>query len=100
MLIISITIIIGTSKLDDFIRTTNKNNEKLVKAAEATIAYHTVKHHQSYHSMDCTIKVKLFLCILSKSIMAKCLFSCRADSQENVPGFLNCKIYDLRPYKS
>lgn len=49
---------LGTSKLDTFVRTTS--NDKIIKAAEATLAYHTVKHHQSYRSMDCTTKVIFF----------------------------------------
>lgn len=48
----------NTSKLDNFLMTTNQS--KMIKAAEVTLAYHTVKHHQSYHSMDCTIKVNCF----------------------------------------
>ncbi|CAH0561716.1 unnamed protein product [Brassicogethes aeneus] len=48
---------LGTSKLDVFVKATSKDNEKLVKAAEATLAYHTVKHHQSFNSMDCATNI-------------------------------------------
>ncbi|CAK1597427.1 unnamed protein product [Parnassius mnemosyne] len=40
----------STSKIDTFI--TQKGNKS--SAVDATLAFHVVKHHQSYKSMDCT----------------------------------------------
>lgn len=42
----------STSKLDSFIK--QPDHKKCSTAAEATLAFHVVKHHQSYKSMDCT----------------------------------------------
>lgn len=48
----------GTSAgLQNFVVTSGET--KSIKAAEATLAFHTVCHHQSYKSMDCTMKVNL-----------------------------------------
>jgi hypothetical protein len=40
--------------MTDFFCTPNSKSENQVAAAEATIAFHTVKHHYSYRSNDCT----------------------------------------------
>lgn len=42
-----------SAKLTDFFVKPGKT-EDAVNAAEATLAFHTVKHHHSYRSMDCT----------------------------------------------
>lgn len=46
----------GSSGMQNFVIVT-KNEDKSVWAAEATLAYHTVEHHHSFNSMDCTAKV-------------------------------------------
>ncbi|XP_050293030.1 uncharacterized protein LOC126733697 [Anthonomus grandis grandis] len=45
----------GTSGLQNFVVASGET--KSIKAAEATLAFHTVCHHQSYKSMDCTTKL-------------------------------------------
>lgn len=44
----------SNSKMDTFFKPTLNIISERKAAAEATLAYHTVKHHQSYKSMDCT----------------------------------------------
>lgn len=46
-----------TSKCLSMYLTKTEENAKLVAAAEATLSYHTVCHHQSYNSLNCTIAV-------------------------------------------
>ncbi|XP_030747812.1 uncharacterized protein LOC115876244 [Sitophilus oryzae] len=41
-------------KLDNFFVQKNSSVDFKLKAAEGTLAYHTVSHHQSYRSLDCT----------------------------------------------
>ena len=48
----------NTSKrLDNYFVLKSSEQEKLVQAAELTICYHTVKHHMSFSSLDCTTKL-------------------------------------------
>ncbi|KAB0805402.1 hypothetical protein PPYR_02372 [Photinus pyralis] len=47
----------GASGLQKFV--TTASNSSRIKAAKATLAFHTVRHHQSYNSMGCTTKVEL-----------------------------------------
>lgn len=44
----------SNSKMNAFFKPTLNIVSERKAAAEATLAYHTVKHHQSYKSMDCT----------------------------------------------
>ena len=46
----------GCSSLENFV--VNVGNSKLIRAAEGALCFHTVRHHQSYKSMDCTTKLK------------------------------------------
>lgn len=46
----------SSASLQNFVSVT-KNEDKSVRAAEAALAYHTVEHHHSFNSMDCTAKV-------------------------------------------
>jgi hypothetical protein len=55
------------NKLEKFFPNTSQKKEELlqinmkVAAAEITLCYHTIKHHQSYRSMDCTSKLPKIL---------------------------------------
>ncbi|GBP56342.1 hypothetical protein EVAR_43281_1 [Eumeta japonica] len=43
-----------TRKIDTIFQSASSQSKTKESAAEATLAFHTVKHHQSYNSMDCT----------------------------------------------
>uniref|UniRef100_A0A8C5GAZ7 Uncharacterized protein n=1 Tax=Gouania willdenowi TaxID=441366 RepID=A0A8C5GAZ7_GOUWI len=47
----------GTSSLFSFFREVTSPQDDKISAAELCKVYHTVKHHQSYRSVDCGIKV-------------------------------------------
>ncbi|XP_055904720.1 uncharacterized protein LOC129940426 [Eupeodes corollae] len=47
----------SSAALDSFVVRRPAADQKHLKAAEATIAYHTIFHHQSFNSLDCTIKL-------------------------------------------
>ena len=55
-------------------------------AAEGTWAYHTVKHHQSFNSNDCTSK--LFKAIFPDSEVAKKIASARTKITSIITGVL------------
>ncbi|XP_041986133.1 uncharacterized protein LOC121738248 [Aricia agestis] len=45
----------STSRIDIFMESNaNLNLQRSVRATEATLVYHTVKHHESFNSLDCT----------------------------------------------
>lgn len=53
----------SSKKIENFIRRpTFTSQEKKLAIAEGTMAFHTIKHNQSFRSMDCTSKIirKLF----------------------------------------
>lgn len=66
----------STSKLDSFVSKQSKDKNS---AVDATLAFHVVKHHQSYKSMDCTSPLlkKLF----SDSELARNLACARTKSE-------------------
>ncbi|XP_028158533.1 uncharacterized protein LOC114351490 [Ostrinia furnacalis] len=66
----------STSKLDNFVSMQGKDKNS---AVDATLAFHVVKHHQSYKSMDCTSPLlkKLF----SDSELARSLACARTKSE-------------------
>ena len=47
----------SSAKVTDFFVT--KSDSVAVTAAEGSFAFHTVKHHESYRSMDCTSGYKV-----------------------------------------
>lgn len=46
-----------SSKIDNFV-TAISRPKKEVQAAEATLVFHTVKHNQSFNSLDCTVPLQ------------------------------------------
>ncbi|KAL0830150.1 hypothetical protein ABMA28_003607 [Loxostege sticticalis] len=42
----------GTTALERHVAT--EKHKKMIRAAKGTLAFHTIKHHQSYNSMECT----------------------------------------------
>lgn len=44
----------GSSKVTNYFQPSTSMTLKNTHAAEGTLAFHTVKHHQSYNSMECT----------------------------------------------
>lgn len=59
--------------------TTNKCEERNVAAAEATFAFHSVRHHHSYNSTTCTSK--LFSEMFSDSKIAKTFSSAKTKTE-------------------
>jgi hypothetical protein len=47
----------STKKINTFFSSKVTSLDKNVKAAEATLAFHSVLHHHSYNSVDCTSKL-------------------------------------------
>lgn len=44
----------SSSKVTNYFQSSTSMTHKNAHAAEGTLAFHTVKHHQSYNSMECT----------------------------------------------
>lgn len=59
----------GCSKVDNFFSPKFTKLDDQVSAAEGTVAFHTIKHHFSYRSNDCTSP--LFKIIFSDSVITK-----------------------------
>lgn len=57
-----------SSKIDNFV-TTRSGPKREVQAAEATLVFHTVKHNQSFNSLDCTVPLQK--CLYADSNIAK-----------------------------
>lgn len=58
----------GSSKIDNFVRARSEPKTE-VQAAEATLVFHTVKHNQSFNSLDCTVPLQK--CLYADSKIAK-----------------------------
>jgi len=53
----------GSKSVNTFFVTQNTKNEEKILAVEATLAFHTVRHHHSYKSCDCSTKLyRLMFC--------------------------------------
>ena len=63
----------GTSSLRLLLREATLPEDDKISAAELCKVYHAVKHHQSYRSVDCGVKVDRE--IFSDSSIAKVIFS-------------------------
>lgn len=57
-----------SSKLDNLV-TARSGPKTEVQAAEATLVFHTVKHNQSFNSLDCTVPLQK--CLYADSNIAK-----------------------------
>lgn len=57
-----------SSKIDNFV-TEISRPKKEVQAAEATLVFHTVKHNQSFNSLDCTVPLQK--CLYADSNIVK-----------------------------
>ena len=71
----------SSSKVTDFFSKPGSKSDNLVAAAEATMAFHTVKHHLSYKSKDCT--ATLLSNIFPDSELAK-IYSCARTKTEAI----------------
>lgn len=47
----------SSCKINSFFAKSGSKSDDLARAAEGALAFHTVKHHNSYKSMDCTPKL-------------------------------------------
>ena len=54
-------------------------NKKNVAVAEIASVYHTVKHHQSYHSLDCYLKLQFKI---YSDLRTACQIHCRRTKAE------------------
>ena len=91
----------GSISLEDHIKTT-KHKQGEVAGAEATMAFHTVKHHYSYKSNDCTST--LMAKIFPDSSTAK-KFSCARTKIEAIvnnvlaPASVQCVLNDIEKHE-
>lgn len=65
----------GSKSVNTFFVTQSTKSEEKLLAAEATLAFHTVRHHQSYKSCDCS--TKLYRIMFCDSEVAPKIFSAR-----------------------
>ena len=75
-----------TQSLAVFIRDQNSPISLKIAAAEGTFAFHTVKHHHSFKTMDCTSRL-LSVCF-SDSEIAKNFHSARTKTERIITGVL------------
>lgn len=47
----------SSSKIEHFFVSKTMDADRNTRTAEGTFAFHTIKHHQTYRSMDCTSKL-------------------------------------------
>ena len=68
-----------SNKLDAFFVIQNSKNEEKVLATEATLAFHTAKHHHSYIPCDCS--TKLYRRLFADSEVATKISSARTKTE-------------------
>ena len=91
-----------SSKVTNYFCKPGTKSEDEVAAAEATMAFHTVKHHYSYKSNDCTST--LMAKIFSDSSTAK-KFSCARTKFEAIvnnvlaPASVQCVLNDIEKHE-
>ena len=51
----------SSSKVDSYFINKDSNNSDACSAVEGTLAFHTIRHHHSFRSMDCTSKLQRVL---------------------------------------
>ena len=92
----------SSSKMTDYFCKPGTKSEDEVAAAEATMAFHTVKHHYSYKSNDCTST--LMAKIFPDSSTAK-KFSCARTKIEAIinnvlaPASVQCVLNDIEKHE-
>ena len=92
----------SSSKVTDYFCKPGTKSEDEVAAAEATMAFHTVKHHYSYKSNDCTST--LMAKIFPDSSTAK-KFSCARIKIEAIvnnvlaPASVQCVLNDIEKHE-
>lgn len=79
--------------MSDFVVDKSTPEAFKVWASEATLAFHTVKHHQSYRSLDCTSK--LLTSIFKDSPTAKKISCSRTKAEAISTGVLSPPPPDL-----
>ncbi|CAH1163556.1 unnamed protein product [Phaedon cochleariae] len=87
------------NKVTDFLVPKYTNIELQISAAEGTLAFHTVHHHLSFRSCDCS--VKLIKKIIPDSSMAKKISCARTKSEAIIVGViapysLNMAVQDAK----
>lgn len=80
-------------KIDTFFIKCDSKNNGLIHAAEGTLAFHTVKHHQSFKSMDCTTKLNKVL--FKDSIIAKNLSCAQTKTKYIIDSVLSPHSIDV-----
>lgn len=73
-----------TRKIDTIFQSASSQSKAKESAAEATLAFHTVKHHQTYNSMDCT--GRLMKVIFSDSSIARDITCQRTKTEAIING--------------
>lgn len=76
----------NSQKINTFFVTHHTPLDAQILVAEATHAFHTVKHHQNYRSTDCTIK--LYKCTFPDSQIANKISSARTKTQAIIDNVL------------
>jgi hypothetical protein len=72
--------------LDNFVVASNTEKKRNISAAELTLSYHTVSHHFSFRSLDCTSKLNSL--IFKDSEIAKGVSLARTKCEAIVTGIL------------
>ena len=81
-------IITSTQTLGLFIKDRYSPISLKISTAEGTFAFHTVKHHHSFRTMDCTSNLLLSVCF-SDSDIAKNFHSARTKTETIITGVLD-----------
>lgn len=74
----------ANQKMDQFVVPRNSTLDKKVAAVEITLAYHTVYHHSSFNSMNCTSK--LLSTMFTDSQIASKISSAKTKTEAIVKG--------------
>lgn len=77
----------SNTKIDSLFQPQSSGLTDKISAAEATLAFHTVKHHQSFKSMDCTSQ--LVKAIFADSNTAKSISCARTKTEAIVTGVIS-----------
>lgn len=81
----------NSGAMDSFVINSSENSA--IRAAEAVLSFHTVKHHQSFRSMDCTSK--LLQTMFSDSTIAKKITCGRTKTEAIIQNILGPFSLDI-----